>query len=158
MFPLVCWAWSNSTWWLRYVSSHTGGTKSVLLPFLYLPTHPLKMKVSPNIQRCKHTNPYSTPWRRDLYRFDVSGRVLADQGTLFWQAFWRTRDDDGCDCQKQPLGGVMSKKVSVAGVCAVDELAGLDNGRDWVHLTSSMMVIIVDDSACHHKHITIKWQ
>ena len=30
----------------------------------------------------------------------------------------------------------------------MDKLAGLDDGRDRVHLTSSMMVLIVDDCAC----------
>jgi hypothetical protein len=45
------------------------------------------MKPSPNLQHCKHTNPFSTPWRRDLYRFDVSGRVLADQGICFDRLF-----------------------------------------------------------------------
>ena len=61
---------------------------------------------------------------------------------------------------KRPMGGVMSFlcrrlcthniqkryrrramgiKVTSRGVCAMDELAGLDNGRDRVHLTLSMM-------------------
>ena len=42
----------------------------------------------------------------------------------------------------------MGIEVTSAGVCDVDELAGLDDGRDQVHLMSSMMALIVNECAC----------
>jgi hypothetical protein len=128
---MVCWAWSNSTWWLRYASSHTAGTKSALQPFLYLPVHPSKMKPSPNIQRCKHTNPFSTSWRRDLYHFEVSRLVVADQGTLFWESFWRTRDDDGYTSRKRPLAGVMPSQCHLQRIHNLSTHVRAEEVRMW---------------------------
>jgi hypothetical protein len=62
---------------------HQKGATAFFVP----PNASIENEAVTKLQRCKHTNPFSTPWRRDLYRFNLSGRVLADQGSCFDRLF-----------------------------------------------------------------------